>query len=144
MVKSPYILAPFFAHVSPRDLSFSCFHSAFAAERVVQQAARTSANTEDGFSLNREQDGSMGGGYRTRMDRWVSIHPSEAQRLLRTGEVAVTLSGVCLCAFCTTLLYQLLWRAKNPSDPAATAEAPHVPCCSTCKLFQTFRRLGVL
>lgn len=28
--------------------------------------------------------------------------------LQQTGDLAVTVSGVCLCAFCTTLLYHLL------------------------------------
>lgn len=88
-------------------MSFYCSHPAFAAERAVRQTARTSANTEEGFSLNREQDGSMRGGYRTLRDRWVGIL-NEAQRLQRIGEVAVTLSGVCLCVFWTALLHQLL------------------------------------
>ncbi|CAF96425.1 unnamed protein product [Tetraodon nigroviridis] len=76
-------------------------------ERAVRQTARTSASTEDGFSWNREQDGTMGGGYGTLRDRWVSIL-NEAQRLQQTGEVALTLSGVCLCTFWVTLLHQLL------------------------------------
>lgn len=78
------------------------------AEQAVRQTARTSADTEDGFSVNREHDGTMGGGFRTLRDRWVGIL-NEVQRLQWIGEVAVSLSGVCLCAFWTTLLYQLLW-----------------------------------
>lgn len=127
-----------YSHVSPWDGSFYCSHPAFAAERAVRETARTSANTEDGFSLNREQDGTMGGGYRTLRYRWVSIL-SEAQRLQQTGEVAVTLCGVCLCAFWTALLYQLLWATETPSDPAATAEAPRVPNCeSSSRSHHTF------
>lgn len=72
----------------------------FAAERAVRQTARRAASTDDGFSLNREPDGAL-------RDRWARVL-NEAQGLQQTGEVAVTLSGVCLCAFWTALLYQLL------------------------------------
>lgn len=138
MVKSPHILAHFFTLTSHlwthmflhETLSFHCFHPAFAAERAVRQTARTSASTEDGFSWNREQDGAMGGGYGTLRDRWVSIL-NEAQRLQQTGEVALTLSGVCLCTFWVTLLHQLLWGTETPGDPSATAEAQHVPNCES-------------
>lgn len=57
--------------------------------------------------LIRGQDGIAGGGYGALWDGWVSIL-SRDQRLRQMAEVAVTLSGVCLCAFWTTLLYHLL------------------------------------
>lgn len=73
----------------------------------MRRTAGTSANAGDDFSRNGEQDGALGGGSRRLRDRWLGIL-NQAQRLQRTGEVAVTLSGVCLCAFWTALLYQLL------------------------------------
>lgn len=137
MGKSPHILAQFFpltshlcTHMYLQE-TFYCFYPVFPAERAVRQTPRTSANTEDGFSLNREHDGTMGGGYRTIKDLWASIL-NMAQRLKQTGEVAVTLSGVCLCTFWIALLYQLLWGTKKtPNDPSATAEAQHVPNCDS-------------
>lgn len=117
---SSHISSLFHAHlrsvdsrVSPWDESFYCSHPAFAAERAVRQTARRPASAEDGFSLNREQDGTMGGGWGTLRDCWARIL-NKAQGLQRTGEVAVTLSGVCLCAFWTALLYQLLWVSEPP------------------------------
>lgn len=77
-----------------------------AAERAVRRRARASS-VRGGSDLNREQDGVAGGGHGTPGGRWVSILNRE-QRLQQIGDVAVTLSGVCLCAFWTTLLYHLL------------------------------------
>ncbi|XP_056893155.1 protein sel-1 homolog 3 isoform X1 [Takifugu flavidus] len=76
-------------------------------ERAVRRRARASSVREGGSDLNREQDGVTGGGHGTLRARWVSILNRE-QRLQQIGDVAVTLSGVCLCAFWTTLLYHLL------------------------------------
>lgn len=78
-----------------------------AAERAVRRRARASSAREGGSGLNREQDGVTAGGHGTLRGRWVSILNRE-QRLQQIGDVAVTLSGVCLCAFWTTLLYHLL------------------------------------
>lgn len=78
-----------------------------AAERAVRRRARASYVREGGSDLNRERDGVTGGGHETPRGRWVSILNRD-QRLQQIGDVAVTLSGVCLCAFWTTFLYHLL------------------------------------
>ncbi|KAM9358011.1 protein sel-1 homolog 3 [Symphorus nematophorus] len=74
---------------------------------VVALRARTSSDSQDGVNLNREQDGIMGGTYRAVGNQWLTILNGE-RWLRQTGDLAVTLSGVCLCAFWTTVLYHLL------------------------------------
>ncbi|XP_042368105.1 protein sel-1 homolog 3 [Plectropomus leopardus] len=73
--------------------------------RVFAQRARTSTS-QDGVNLNREQDGIMGRTYGAVGNLWLTILNGE-QRLRQCCDWAVTLSGVCLCAFWTTLLYHL-------------------------------------
>ncbi|XP_044054603.1 protein sel-1 homolog 3 isoform X2 [Siniperca chuatsi] len=75
--------------------------------RVVALRVRTSSVNQDGVSLNREQDGIMGGTYSAAGNLRLTIL-NDKQWLRQTGDLAVTLSGVCLCAFWTTLLYHLL------------------------------------
>ncbi|XP_027146236.1 protein sel-1 homolog 3 isoform X2 [Larimichthys crocea] len=76
--------------------------------RAVALRSRTSSHVgQDGVNLNREQDGIMGGTLRVAGNQWLTILNGE-QWLRQTGDLAVTLSGVCLCAFWTTLLYHLL------------------------------------
>lgn len=74
--------------------------------RVIALRARTSSVSNDGVSLSREQDGIMGRTYRATGNLWLTVNGE--QRLRQTSDLAVTLSGVCLCAFWTTLLYHLL------------------------------------
>lgn len=73
-----------------------------------QQATRRTLSVgQDGVNLNREQDGNAGGTYRMAGILWLTILNGE-HWLGQTSDLAVTLSGVCLCAFWTTLLYHLL------------------------------------
>lgn len=72
-----------------------------------QATRRTSSVGQDGVNLNREQDGIMGGTYRMAGNLWLTVLNGE-HWLGQTSDLAVTLSGVCLCAFWTTLLYHLL------------------------------------
>ncbi|XP_070765272.1 protein sel-1 homolog 3 [Enoplosus armatus] len=74
---------------------------------VVPLRTSTSPDSQDGVNLNREQDGIMGGTYRATGNLRLTILNGK-QWLRQTGDLAVTLSGVCLCAFWTTLLYHLL------------------------------------
>lgn len=67
--------------------------------RAVAAGARTSSVTQRG--------GIMGGIYRAAGNQWLTGLNGE-QWLRQTGDLAVTLSGVCLCALWTTLLYHLL------------------------------------
>nr|XP_033477060.1 protein sel-1 homolog 3-like isoform X1 [Epinephelus lanceolatus] len=76
-------------------------------QRVFALRARESSNSQDGVNLNREQDGTTGGTYGAAGNLWLTILNGE-QRLRQTCDWAVTLTGVCLCAFWTTLLYHLL------------------------------------
>nr|XP_020459014.1 protein sel-1 homolog 3-like [Monopterus albus] len=78
-----------------------------ASHREAQLNARASSASQDGVNLNREQDGIVGGTYRRTGTLWLTIL-NEEQWLRQTSDLAVTLSGVCLCAFWTTLLYHLL------------------------------------
>nr|XP_046248204.1 protein sel-1 homolog 3 isoform X2 [Scatophagus argus] len=69
--------------------------------RVAALRTRTSSVSQDGVHVNREQDGRAAG------NQWLTILNGE-QWCRQRGDLAVTLSGVCLCAFWTTLLYHLL------------------------------------
>lgn len=71
------------------------------------QQARTSSVSQDGVNLNREQDGIVGGTSRMAGNLWLTMLNSEHWHG-QTSDLAVTVSGVCLCAFWTTLLYHLL------------------------------------
>ncbi|XP_047442199.1 protein sel-1 homolog 3 isoform X2 [Mugil cephalus] len=75
--------------------------------RVIALRTRTSTASQDGVNTSREQDGIMGRAYTAARNQWLTMLNSE-QWLLETSDLAVTLSGVCLCAFWTTLLYHLL------------------------------------
>ncbi|XP_008297004.1 protein sel-1 homolog 3 [Stegastes partitus] len=74
--------------------------------RAIALRARTSSVSNDGVNLSREQDGIMGRTYRAAGNLWLTVNGE--QWLRQTSDLAVTLSGVCLCAFWTTLLYHLL------------------------------------
>ncbi|XP_030583534.1 protein sel-1 homolog 3 [Archocentrus centrarchus] len=68
--------------------------------------ARTSSDSHDGVVLNRGQDGIMG---RTYTVAWnLGLTMNGEQWLRQTSDLAVTVLGVCLCAFWTALLYHLL------------------------------------
>ncbi|XP_067453772.1 protein sel-1 homolog 3 [Thunnus thynnus] len=77
------------------------------SRRASALRARTSSVSQDGVNLNRVQDGIMGGTYRAAGNLWLTMLNGE-QWLRQASDVAVTLSGVCLCALWTTLLYHLL------------------------------------
>ncbi|TDH08104.1 hypothetical protein EPR50_G00094300 [Perca flavescens] len=83
----------------------SCLKHRVPSRRVFALRARTSPVSQDG--VTREQDGIMGGTYRATGNPWLTILSGE-QRFRQTYDLAVTLSGVCLCASWTTLLYHLL------------------------------------
>ncbi|XP_073332497.1 protein sel-1 homolog 3 [Pagrus major] len=85
----------------------SCLEQRPPRQRAVALRARASSVSQDGVNLNREQDGIMGETYRVAGNQWLTILNGK-QWLRQTGDFAVTLSGVCLCAFWTTLLYHLL------------------------------------
>lgn len=74
--------------------------------RAVALRERTSSVSADGVSVNREQDAIMGRTYRVAGNLWLTMNGE--QWLRQTGDLAVTLSGVCLFAFWTTVLYHLL------------------------------------
>lgn len=78
-----------------------------SSRRASALRARTSSVSQDGVNLNRVQDGIMGGTYRAAGNLWLTMLNGE-QWLRQASDVAVTLSGVCLCALWTTLLYHLL------------------------------------
>lgn len=73
----------------------------------VRLRARTSSISQDGVNLNEEQGGIMRRTLTTQRNQWLTVLNSE-QWLRHTGDLAVTLSGLCLCAFWTTLLYHIL------------------------------------
>ncbi|KAM7410426.1 hypothetical protein PAMA_001729 [Pampus argenteus] len=76
--------------------------------RVIELRSRTSSVIRgDGVNLNRVQDGITGGTYRAAGNLWLTTLNGE-RWLRQAGDLAVTLSGVCLCALWTTLLYHLL------------------------------------
>ncbi|XP_068176249.1 protein sel-1 homolog 3 [Antennarius striatus] len=85
----------------------TCLEQRDAGHRVVALRPRTSSLSRDGISLNRQQHGIMGGIFSEVGNQWIMILNGE-QWLQQVGDLAVTLSGVCLCAFGTTLLYHLL------------------------------------
>ncbi|XP_006790304.1 protein sel-1 homolog 3 [Neolamprologus brichardi] len=68
--------------------------------------ARTSPGSYNGGVANREQDGIMGRTYRGAWNLRLTMNGE--QWLRQISDLAVTASGVCLCAFWTTLLYHLL------------------------------------
>uniref|UniRef100_UPI0037E8532C protein sel-1 homolog 3 isoform X2 n=1 Tax=Semicossyphus pulcher TaxID=241346 RepID=UPI0037E8532C len=82
----------------------SCLGQRVPAPRV---RARTSPPTQDGDSMNREQEDVTGGTFRAAGILEIIALKGE-QWLRQTGDLAVTVLGVCLCAFWTTLLYHLL------------------------------------
>lgn len=67
---------------------------------------RTSSGSHDGVVGNREQDGMMGRAYTVAWNLWLTVNGEQWQR--QASDLAVTVLGVCLCAFWTTLLYHLL------------------------------------
>ncbi|XP_059197524.1 protein sel-1 homolog 3 [Centropristis striata] len=85
----------------------SCLEQSVPSGRVSALRAGTSSVSQDGVNLNREQNGIMiGGTYGAAGNLWLTI--LNGQHWLRqTCDLAVTLSGVCLCVFWTTLLYHL-------------------------------------
>ncbi|KAA8589682.1 hypothetical protein FQN60_013047 [Etheostoma spectabile] len=83
----------------------SCLEHRVPSGRGFALRARTSPVSQDG--VNREEDGIMGGTYRATGNPWLTML-NGGQRLRQTCDLAVTLSGVCLCASWTTLLYHLL------------------------------------
>ncbi|GAA6217828.1 protein sel-1 homolog 3-like [Lates japonicus] len=85
----------------------SCLEQRVRSQRAIELRARTSSVSQNGFDLNREQDGIMGGTYRVAGNLWLTELNGE-QWVQQTSDLAVTLSGVCLCAFWTTFLYHLL------------------------------------
>ncbi|CAB1439267.1 unnamed protein product [Pleuronectes platessa] len=85
----------------------SCLGQRVSGRRPVPLRARTSPVSQEGVNLNREQDGIMGGTHRVAGNLWLTVLNGE-QWLRQTSDLAVTLSGVCLCAFWTTFLYHLL------------------------------------
>ncbi|KAM4549430.1 protein sel-1 homolog 3 isoform 1-T1 [Odontesthes bonariensis] len=67
---------------------------------------RRSSVSQQGVDSNRERGGIVGRTYRAAEDPWLTMNGE--QWLRQTSDLAVTLSGVCLCAFWTALLYHLL------------------------------------
>ncbi|XP_061593913.1 protein sel-1 homolog 3-like isoform X2 [Cololabis saira] len=74
--------------------------------RAPELIRRTSAGGLHGDELNREEGGMVGRTYGTAVNLWLSMNGE--QRLQQTSDVAVTLSGVCLCALGILLLCHLL------------------------------------
>lgn len=146
MVKPPHALARFVTRSSQKICVITCFSMSCrflslpspvtAAERAVRRRVRASSVRGGG----REQDGVTGGGHGTLRGRWVSIL-NRGQRLQQIGDVAVTLSGVCLCAFWTTLLYHLLWGPHPP--PPLQWPSSHTRS-STRPLMSRLEALGAL
>ncbi|KAK2835898.1 hypothetical protein Q5P01_016382 [Channa striata] len=85
----------------------SCLKQKAPIRRGHHLQARTSSVSQDAANLNREQDGIVGGTY-TVAGTLRLITLNRDHWLRRTSDLAVTLSGVCLCALWTTLLYHLL------------------------------------
>ncbi|XP_026201993.1 protein sel-1 homolog 3 [Anabas testudineus] len=85
----------------------SCLEQKSHSRQGHHQQARTSSVSQDGVNLNREQDGIVGGTSRMAGNLWLTMLNSEHWHG-QTSDLAVTVSGVCLCAFWTTLLYHLL------------------------------------
>ncbi|XP_070817191.1 protein sel-1 homolog 3 [Chaetodon trifascialis] len=85
----------------------SCLEQTAAGHRAVALRARTSSVSQDGVILNRGRGAIMRGTYRAAGNQWLTALNGE-EWLRQTGDLAVTLSGVCLCAFWTALLYHLL------------------------------------
>ncbi|XP_034561447.1 protein sel-1 homolog 3 [Notolabrus celidotus] len=79
------------------------------SQRVPSQhvRARTSSASQDGVSGSREQNGIMGETFRAAgFLQFITLRGEQCLRQM--GDLAVTVSGVCLCVFWTTLLYHLL------------------------------------
>ncbi|XP_056132793.1 protein sel-1 homolog 3 [Lampris incognitus] len=80
---------------------------------AVEARTRTLSVNQAEVNWNTMQDnmmrrwGTVSRTCRVAMTLWLTILNGE-QRLRQTSELAVTVSGVCLCAFWTTLLYHLL------------------------------------
>ncbi|XP_074523997.1 protein sel-1 homolog 3 [Halichoeres trimaculatus] len=78
-------------------------------QRVHSQGVRvrTSSTSQDGANGSREQNANMGEALRA--ERTLCCIALKAEQCLRQmGDVVVTVSGMCLCVFWTTLLYHLL------------------------------------
>ncbi|XP_041648116.1 protein sel-1 homolog 3-like [Cheilinus undulatus] len=72
-----------------------------------ERTARTSSVTQDEVTTTREQSSAVGGTSRASgILRFILLKGE--QWLQQTGDFAVTVSGVCLCAFWTAVLYHLL------------------------------------
>ncbi|XP_072246122.1 protein sel-1 homolog 3 isoform X3 [Leuresthes tenuis] len=81
----------------------SCLEHRYSA---FSQRRRTSSVSHQGVDSNRERGGIVGRAYRAAENSWLTMNGE--QWLRQTSDLAVTLSGVCLCAFWTALLYHLL------------------------------------
>ncbi|XP_040897218.1 protein sel-1 homolog 3 isoform X2 [Toxotes jaculatrix] len=85
----------------------SCLEQRLPVRGAVElRVRRTSPVSQNSVNLNREQDGIMGGPNGAAGNLWFPIDGE--QWLRQASDLAVTLSGVCLCAFWTTFLYHLL------------------------------------
>ncbi|XP_075937671.1 protein sel-1 homolog 3 [Anarhichas minor] len=78
----------------------SCLEQRVASRRVF--APRASSVSQGGVGSVTEQDGVVGGAH------GAAGNPNGERQLLQTCDWAVSLSGVCLCAFCTAILSHLL------------------------------------
>ncbi|KAK9518893.1 hypothetical protein VZT92_021660 [Zoarces viviparus] len=78
----------------------TCLEQRVASRRVF--APRASSTSRGGVGSVREQDGVVGGAH------GAAGNPNGERRLLQACDWAVSLSGVCLCAFCTAILSHLL------------------------------------
>ncbi|XP_035504340.2 protein sel-1 homolog 3 isoform X1 [Scophthalmus maximus] len=92
----------------------SCLGQRAPGRRAVGPRARTSPGSQGGVNLNAERGGIMAGTDGAVGSPRPTV-PSGEQRLRQASDWAVTLSGVCLCAFCATLLYHLLCDMQYPA-----------------------------
>ncbi|CAK6956152.1 protein sel-1 homolog 3%2C partial [Scomber scombrus] len=84
-----------------------CLGQMNSSRHAVALRARTSSVSRDGVNLNRVQDGITTGTYRAAGNLVFTMLNGE-QWLGQVSDIAVTVSGVCLCTLWTTLLYHLL------------------------------------
>ncbi|XP_029002328.1 protein sel-1 homolog 3 isoform X2 [Betta splendens] len=86
----------------------SCFEQRAPSRRGRHRhQAGTSPGSQDEVNSNAERDADVGGLHRAAGNLWLRLL-NGGRWLGQTGDLAVTLAGVCLCAFWTTLLYHLL------------------------------------
>lgn len=78
-----------------------------SSRHAVALRARASSVSQDGVNLNRVQDGITRGTYRAAGNLGFTMMNGE-QWLRQVSDLAVTVSGVCLCTLWITLLYHLL------------------------------------